>query len=99
MMADRGHLHHRLLDIGLSPQQVVIVFYLLCGTFGAIAFLLTSTNDIINVFGLRLSPSLFKFLALIFLGLVLFALLVFISRRRFDRVRSTGSGEGTGARG
>ncbi|HYP41670.1 MAG TPA: MraY family glycosyltransferase, partial [Chloroflexia bacterium] len=65
MSADRSHLHHRLLDIGLRPQQVVIIFYLLCGTFGVLAFLLTSTAPEINMLGLKLSPSLFKLFALI----------------------------------
>ncbi|MDQ6695733.1 MAG: undecaprenyl/decaprenyl-phosphate alpha-N-acetylglucosaminyl 1-phosphate transferase, partial [Chloroflexota bacterium] len=37
LSADRGHLHHRLLDIGLSQQQVVMVFLLLCGLFGLIS--------------------------------------------------------------
>jgi UDP-GlcNAc:undecaprenyl-phosphate GlcNAc-1-phosphate transferase len=94
MSADRSHLHHRLLDIGLRPQQVVIIFYLLCGTFGVLAFLLTSTAPEINMLGLKLSPSLFKLFALIVLGMVLVSLLVFISRRRFDEgsgVRDQGS--------
>lgn len=95
MSADRTHLHHRLLDIGLRPQQVVIIFYLLCGTFGVLAFLLTSTAPEINMLGLKLSPSLFKLFALIVLGMVLVSLLIFISRRRFDQgsgVRDQGSG-------
>jgi UDP-GlcNAc:undecaprenyl-phosphate GlcNAc-1-phosphate transferase len=95
MSADRSHLHHRLLDIGLRPQQVVIIFYLLCGTFGVLAFLLTSTAPEINMLGLKLSPSLFKLFALIVLGMVLVSLLIFISRRRFDEgpgVRGQGSG-------
>jgi UDP-N-acetylmuramyl pentapeptide phosphotransferase/UDP-N-acetylglucosamine-1-phosphate transferase len=94
MSADRSHLHHRLLDIGLRPQQVVIIFYLLCGTFGVLAFLLTSTASEINMLGLRLSPSLFKLFALIVLGMVLVSLLIFISRRRFDQgsgIRDQGS--------
>ena len=48
LQADRGHLHHRLLDIGLSQPQVVTIFYLLCGTFGVLAFLLTSSNETLN---------------------------------------------------
>jgi len=31
---DRGHLHHRLLDRGLSQRQVVLVLWLLSATFG-----------------------------------------------------------------
>src|SRR6185437_8896845 len=29
--ADRGHIHHRLLDRGLSPKRVVMVLYGVCG--------------------------------------------------------------------
>lgn len=29
--ADRGHIHHRLLDRGLSPRQAVFLLYGLCG--------------------------------------------------------------------
>jgi UDP-GlcNAc:undecaprenyl-phosphate GlcNAc-1-phosphate transferase len=32
--ADRGHLHHRLLDIGLSHRQSVAVLYALTAVFG-----------------------------------------------------------------
>jgi UDP-N-acetylmuramyl pentapeptide phosphotransferase/UDP-N-acetylglucosamine-1-phosphate transferase len=72
MAADRGHLHHRLLDFGLSQQQVVMIFYLLSGAFGVLAFLLPS--------------GLFKLYALIVMVFVLITLLVIITRRRFDRV-------------
>ena len=29
MQADKGHLHHRLLDMGLSQRQAVIIMYLI----------------------------------------------------------------------
>jgi UDP-GlcNAc:undecaprenyl-phosphate GlcNAc-1-phosphate transferase len=35
--ADREHLHHRLLAIGLSPRQVALVLYGMCGVFGGLA--------------------------------------------------------------
>jgi UDP-GlcNAc:undecaprenyl-phosphate GlcNAc-1-phosphate transferase len=31
MDADRGHIHHRLLDRGLSPRRVVLLLYGMCG--------------------------------------------------------------------
>lgn len=34
MEGDRGHLHHRLLDMGLSQKQVVLVMYLISGVLG-----------------------------------------------------------------
>lgn len=40
--ADRGHIHHRLLDQGLTPRRVVLVLYLMCG-LGAMLSLLQNT--------------------------------------------------------
>jgi len=35
--ADRGHIHHRLLGLGLSQRQAVLVLYAGCAALGAIA--------------------------------------------------------------
>lgn len=37
--ADRGHLHHRLLARGLSPQKTVMVIYTVSATLGLVAVL------------------------------------------------------------
>jgi UDP-GlcNAc:undecaprenyl-phosphate GlcNAc-1-phosphate transferase len=47
--ADRGHLHHRLLDLGLSHRQAVMVIYAL-GIILALAGLLLSGRGQISVF-------------------------------------------------
>ena len=47
--ADRGHLHHRLLDLGLSHRQAVMVIYGL-GVILAVAGLLLSGRGQISVF-------------------------------------------------
>ncbi|KYH29387.1 putative undecaprenyl-phosphate N-acetylglucosaminyl 1-phosphate transferase [Clostridium colicanis DSM 13634] len=39
MQADRGHLHHRLLDMGLSQKQVVIIMYLISAILGGISII------------------------------------------------------------
>ncbi|MCY6355489.1 MraY family glycosyltransferase [Clostridium sp. ZS2-4] len=39
MQADRGHLHHRLLDMGLSQKQVVIIMYLTSAVLGGISII------------------------------------------------------------
>jgi UDP-GlcNAc:undecaprenyl-phosphate GlcNAc-1-phosphate transferase len=39
--ADRGHIHHRLIDKGLTPRRAVLVLYLLCAMAAAFALLLT----------------------------------------------------------
>ncbi len=35
--SDREHIHHRLLDLGLSPRLTVLVLYLICAALTAIA--------------------------------------------------------------
>jgi len=47
--ADRGHLHHRLLDLGLSHRQAVMVIYAI-GVILAISGLLLSGRGQISVF-------------------------------------------------
>jgi UDP-GlcNAc:undecaprenyl-phosphate GlcNAc-1-phosphate transferase len=47
--ADRGHLHHRLLDLGLSHRQAVLTIYAL-GIILAISGLLLSGRGQISVF-------------------------------------------------
>lgn len=39
--ADRSHMHHQLLDVGLSQRQVVNLIYLVCFILGAIAIVLS----------------------------------------------------------
>ena len=38
--AGRDHLHYRLLEVGLSPRQIVLLYYLFCATFGVLALLI-----------------------------------------------------------
>lgn len=42
MEADKGHLHHRLLHIGLSQKRAVLLLYLKSGLFGLGAVLLAN---------------------------------------------------------
>ncbi len=90
MSSDRGHLHHRLLDIGLSQQQVVMIFYLLSATFGIIELLLPTSQ--LEIFGVSLSSGSFRLFALAVLVVVMIALMIYITRRSFDRVSAGGSG-------
>lgn len=39
MQADRGHLHHRLLDMGLTQRQAVLIMYLISAVLGGIAII------------------------------------------------------------
>src|SRR4051812_537343 len=38
---DRGHIHHRLLDRGLTPRRVVIILYAVCGGAATLSLLLS----------------------------------------------------------
>ncbi len=68
LVGDRSHLHFRLLDLGLSQRQIVLLYYLLCSSFGLLALLISSR--------------LYKLLALLALGGMTLALLFFVSRKR-----------------
>lgn len=41
---DRGHLHHRLLDMGLSQKQVVLILYLVSILLGISAIVMTEVK-------------------------------------------------------
>jgi len=45
MESDRGHLHHRLYDLGLSQRRVVLLYYGVSAGAGALALLLPSPLD------------------------------------------------------
>ncbi|RJR31334.1 undecaprenyl/decaprenyl-phosphate alpha-N-acetylglucosaminyl 1-phosphate transferase [Candidatus Parcubacteria bacterium] len=44
--ADRKHLHHRLLDLGFSQKQVVLIFYFFSLAFGISSLFLKTTGKI-----------------------------------------------------
>jgi len=52
MAPDRGHFHHRLLDIGYSQKQAVFIIYLISGFLGMIAVIMTSSGQVRIVFTL-----------------------------------------------
>jgi UDP-GlcNAc:undecaprenyl-phosphate/decaprenyl-phosphate GlcNAc-1-phosphate transferase len=43
---DRGHLHHRLLDIGLSHRQTVVLIYGICIVLAVLALFLSGATQI-----------------------------------------------------
>jgi len=45
MVADRGHVHHRLIDMGFSQKQSVAIAYMLTAILGLAAVLLTSSGE------------------------------------------------------
>lgn len=44
MSADRGHLHHRLIDMGFSQKQTVFILYAISGVLGITAVLLAENG-------------------------------------------------------
>ena len=44
MAPDRGHIHHRLIDMGLSQKQAVAVLYIISAILGLSAVVLTTSG-------------------------------------------------------
>jgi UDP-GlcNAc:undecaprenyl-phosphate GlcNAc-1-phosphate transferase len=65
--ADLGHLHYRLLDIGLSQRWIVLLYYLFCAFFGGLALVISSR--------------LYKFYEIIGFGLLAVVALWWIARQ------------------
>jgi UDP-GlcNAc:undecaprenyl-phosphate GlcNAc-1-phosphate transferase len=65
-VGDRGHLHFRLLDLGLSQRAIVSLYWAFCALFGLLALVVSSR--------------LYKLLALIGIGGMVVAILARLSR-------------------
>jgi UDP-GlcNAc:undecaprenyl-phosphate/decaprenyl-phosphate GlcNAc-1-phosphate transferase len=48
---DRGHLHHRLLDLGLSHREAVLVIYAICALLAVLSFVLSGTGQLYAFLG------------------------------------------------
>lgn len=59
---DRGHIHHRLLDLGLSHSQTVLVIYGLCVVLAALTFVLSGSGQVYAFLGLGVVFGLVLFL-------------------------------------
>jgi len=79
--ADREHIHHKLIDVGLSHRAAVLTLYVVTGGLSAVAFMLTAVRSGMAAWVLAAT-------ILVTLGLVL----VFAGRSA--RVRGTGSQAG-----
>ena len=60
---DRGHIHHRLLDLGLSHRSTVLIIYLVCAGLGLMSLLVSSATGVLAFLG-----------ALVVLGVIAFLL-------------------------
>jgi UDP-GlcNAc:undecaprenyl-phosphate GlcNAc-1-phosphate transferase len=77
--ADKEHIHHRLLALGLSHRQAVLVLYGFCVLLGAVALVLTYANSIQSA------------LLLLALGVIAFVALRSLGYMRLDRMSDSGS--------
>ena len=66
-IGDRGHLHFRLLDMGLTQRQIVVAYYLFSAIFGGLALLIT--------------PRLYKLIALLVMAAITAVGFLLVSRR------------------
>ena len=66
--ADRGHLHHRLLDLGLSQRAIVLLYYTFTAVFGALALWLPSAT--------------YKLIALVIIGIGALLVLIMMGHRK-----------------
>ncbi len=46
MKADRGHVHHRLIDMGFNQKQTVTILYVMSGLLGLAAVILATTGEL-----------------------------------------------------
>jgi UDP-GlcNAc:undecaprenyl-phosphate GlcNAc-1-phosphate transferase len=65
---DRGHLHYRLMDAGISPRTIAIGYYIFCALFGIVA--------------LTTASRLFKLITLGVLVLIVIAIFLAMSLRK-----------------
>jgi UDP-GlcNAc:undecaprenyl-phosphate/decaprenyl-phosphate GlcNAc-1-phosphate transferase len=59
---DRGHLHHRLLDVGLSHRQTVLLIYGICVGLAVLALGLSGTTQIYAFMGVFLASGFVLFI-------------------------------------
>jgi len=61
--ADRGHIHHRLLDRGLTQKQTVLILYFVSITLGALAVLIAGMNTTQSIITLGITMAIVLLLA------------------------------------
>jgi UDP-GlcNAc:undecaprenyl-phosphate GlcNAc-1-phosphate transferase len=59
---DRSHIHHRLLDLGLSHRQTVLAIYAICIALAVLALILTGVTQLYAFLGVFVASGLILFL-------------------------------------
>lgn len=67
MQADRGHLHHRLIDMGFDQKQTVAILYTISALLGLSAIIMEGYDEFTGIL-LLISVIVFVLLAIIFAG-------------------------------
>ena len=50
--ADRGHLHHKLMDIGWGKRRIAVFYWGITAVLGLIALSLSNTQEKLVMFGI-----------------------------------------------
>ena len=58
---DRSHIHHRLLDLGLSHRNTVLVIYGICAALGVLALLVSEIRPLYAFLGVFIVSGLILF--------------------------------------
>jgi len=60
---DRGHIHHRLLDLGLSQRATVLLIYAICATLGIVSLVVSAAAGLYTFLGAAVAFGLVAFAA------------------------------------
>ena len=71
-IGDRGHLHFRLIDVGVSPRWIATGYYFFCTAFGVLALITTSRQ--------------FKLVAIVIMIILVLVGFVLVARRAKDPI-------------
>lgn len=78
--ADRGHLHHKLVDMGFTQKESVKILYSICGILGLVAVFMC--NEMFTTYTLA------KAIAIAIIALSLFFMYLFILKNPVDRAHT-----------
>jgi UDP-GlcNAc:undecaprenyl-phosphate GlcNAc-1-phosphate transferase len=59
--ADRGHIHHRLLDVGLSHRATVLLIYAVCATMGLLSLFVSTLVGVLTFLAALVAFGAFAF--------------------------------------
>ena len=86
--ADRGHLHHRIIDMGFNVRQAVAILYCVCSILGILAIMLSER---------RLVASVIILFAALCIGLLNYFLVSNKSTRELTGLSENKDGQGSAA--